>query len=48
MISDTQAIAQQLLLPYWVWGALIAAASLLILAVSFWLAWVRPSSKARA
>lgn len=48
MASDTQAIAQQLLLPYWVWGALIAAASLLILAVAFWLAWVRPASKARA
>lgn len=43
MVSDTQAIAQQLLLPYWVWGALIAAASLAILAGAFWVAWVRPA-----
>lgn len=43
MASDTQAIAQQLLLPYWLWGALIAATSLLILAAAFWVAWIRPS-----
>lgn len=42
MVSDTQAIAQQLLLPYWLWGALIAAASLAILGCAFWAAWVRP------
>lgn len=46
--SDTQAIAEQLLLPYWFWGGLIALASLLILAASFWLAWVRPAARARA
>ena len=39
-ISDTQAIADQLFLPYWFWGALIAALSLVILAVAFRLAWV--------
>jgi hypothetical protein len=33
-ISDTAQIQQVLLLPYWVWGGLIAAASLLILALS--------------
>ncbi|MCO5168786.1 MAG: M50 family metallopeptidase [Planctomycetes bacterium] len=46
MASDTQAIAEVLLLPYWVWGALIAGLSLLILAGAFWLAWVRPSRPA--
>jgi hypothetical protein len=42
-ISDTQAIAEQLLLPYWFWGALIATASLAILWAAFWLAWLRPA-----
>lgn len=42
MVSDTQAIAQQLLLPYWLWGALIALASVAILVAAFWAAWVRP------
>lgn len=41
-ISDTQAIAEQLLLPYWVWGGIIGALSLAILAAAFWLAWIRP------
>lgn len=45
--SDTQAIASVLLLPYWFWGTLIAALSLLILTVAFYLAWVRPIVKAR-
>ena len=40
--SDTQAIAQQLLLPYWFWGGVIAALSLLILWTAFWMAWLRP------
>jgi hypothetical protein len=44
MSSDTQAIAEQLGLTYWIWGALIAALSVLILAASFWLAWGRRSS----
>lgn len=47
-ISDTQAIAERLLLPYWFWGGLIALASLLILAAAFWVAWVRPAARARA
>ena len=40
--SDTQEIADVLLLPYWFWGGLIALASLGIMASSFYLAWVRP------
>lgn len=47
-ISDTQAIAERLLLPYWFWGGLIALCSLMILAAAFWIAWVRPAAKARA
>jgi hypothetical protein len=47
-ISDTQAIAQQLFLPYWFWGGLVALASLLILGTAFWFAWVRPALRARA
>jgi hypothetical protein len=42
--SDTQTIANVLLLPYWFWGAIIAALSLLILAGSFYLAWIYPST----
>ncbi len=41
--SDTQTIANVLLLPYWFWGGLIAALSLLILAGSFYLAWIYPN-----
>ncbi|MEZ5409629.1 MAG: M50 family metallopeptidase [Acidimicrobiales bacterium] len=41
--SDTQMIANVLLLPYWFWGALIAALSITILAGSFYLAWIAPS-----
>jgi hypothetical protein len=40
--SDTQQIAEALVLPYWFWGALIAASSGAIIAASFYLAWVRP------
>lgn len=40
--SDTQTIAEVLLLPYWFWGALIAGLSLAILGGSFYLAWIRP------
>jgi hypothetical protein len=35
-ISDTAQIQQALLLPYWVWGGLIAVSSLLILVMSLW------------
>lgn len=38
--SDTQNIAEQLLLPYWFWGGLIAALSVAILGAAFWLAWL--------
>ena len=40
--SDTQTIANVLLLPYWFWGGLIAAISLFILGGSFYVAWIRP------
>lgn len=40
--SDTQTIANVLLLPYWFWGGVIAALSLAIVAGSFYMAWVRP------
>jgi len=40
--SDTQNIAQVLILPYWFWGAIIALISLSIVALSFYLAWLRP------
>ncbi len=35
-ISDTAQIQQILLLPYWFWGGLMAAASCMILALSLW------------
>jgi hypothetical protein len=38
-ISDTAQMQQALLLPYWLWGALLAAASLLILVVSLRIAY---------
>ena len=40
--SDTQEIAEVLLLPYWFWGGLIAVTSLAIMASSFYLAWIQP------
>ena len=43
MDSDTQTIANVLLLPYWFWGGIIAAVSLMILAGSFYLAWIYPN-----
>lgn len=36
MPSDVSVIADALLLPYWVWGALIAFASLVMLAIGVW------------
>ena len=39
--SDTGAIADVLLLPYWFWGASISAAILALLGLSFWLAFRR-------
>ena len=46
-LSDTSTISEYWLLPYWVWGALIAAISLAILLLAFYVAWVRPFVKAR-
>ncbi len=40
--SDTQNISEELILPYWFWGGCIAGISALILASSFYIAWVRP------
>ncbi len=40
--SDTQNISDELILPYWFWGGCIAGVSALILASSFYVAWVRP------
>lgn len=40
--SDTQNIADVLLLPYWFWGGITAALSFLILAFAFHRAWIRP------
>ena len=40
--SDTQEIAEVLLLPYWFWGGLIALLSFGIMASSFYIAWIRP------
>lgn len=40
--SDTQNIADVLLLPYWFWGGLIAAISFAILTFAFYRAWIRP------
>lgn len=44
--SDTQEIAEVLLLPYWFWGGLIALLSFLIMASSFYVAWIRPFREA--
>ena len=41
--SDTQTIANVLVLPYWFWGSLIAGMSLAILVGAFYLAWVSPT-----
>lgn len=48
MQSDTATMAEHWLLPYWVWGALVAGLSLLILAGAFWVAWIRPERRSRA
>jgi hypothetical protein len=37
-LSDTAAIAEQLFLPYWVWGGLISIFALLLLLASLWVA----------
>lgn len=42
--SDTQEIANVLLLPYWFWGALIATVSLGVVVAAFYFAWVLPAS----
>lgn len=40
--SDTQNIADEWLLPYWVWGGLILGLSVLIMSWAFWSAWIKP------
>jgi len=39
--SDTQDIAEALILPYWFWGSVIALSSVIILIASYYIAWVR-------
>lgn len=43
--SDTQNIADEWFLPYWFWGGLIGAISVLIIVWAFWVAWIRPQAK---
>lgn len=40
--SDTQNIADEWFLPYWFWGGVLGAMSVAILAIAFWVAWLRP------
>lgn len=42
--SDTQEIANVLVLPYWFWGTVIALLSLGVVVGSFYLAWVVPTA----
>lgn len=46
--SDTQNISERLFAPYWFWGGLLFAVSLLLLAGAFYVAWVRPLRKQAA
>ena len=41
--SDTQSIAEVLLLPYWFWGAVTAVLSFAIMGAAFYFAWIRPT-----
>lgn len=41
--SDTQQIANVLILPYWFWGGVIALISLGVVIASFYLAWMMPA-----
>lgn len=47
MASDTGQIAAALLLPYWIWGSLIAGLSFALLAASLWLIWRDDKKQAR-
>lgn len=42
--SDTQEIANVLVLPYWFWGTVIAVVSLGVVVGSFYLAWMIPAA----
>jgi hypothetical protein len=42
--SDTQEIANVLVLPYWFWGTVIALLSLGVVVGSFYLAWMVPTA----
>jgi len=46
--SDTQNIADELFLPYWFWGGLIGALSVVILVWAFWVAWLRPLDRGQS
>lgn len=43
MLSDTGAMAQNLFLPYWVWGSLVAGSSILMLVASLYMAHGKPN-----
>ena len=46
--SDTQNISDEMFLPYWFWGGLVGALSLLIVVWAFWVAWLRPPARQQA
>lgn len=46
--SDTQNIADELFLPYWFWGGLVGAISILVVVGAFWMAWLRPLAQQEA
>ena len=43
--SDTQNIADEWILPYWFWGAVLGGLSIVILVWAFWFAWLRPLAR---
>lgn len=47
MASDTGQMAEALLLPYWVWGSLIAGFSFVLLVISLWIASRPPKETAK-
>ena len=41
--SDTQQIANEWILPYWFWGALLGGLSIIVLLWAFWYVWIKPA-----
>lgn len=46
LVSDTGKIADELFLPYWLWGGLIGGLAIVIIGWAFWTAWLRPLTTA--